>query len=343
MSRPWSKKKSTSASPTDIHRKEHLLTQANTNAAAAPLVQLKAGELHLALTPEVGGSIASFSRRWQEGGQAREVHWLRPASSAGLAKRNPLAMGSFPLVPFCNRIRNGVASFEGREIRFPPNHPAADSPHPLHGIGWQRPWRVVSAGATDAVLGLEVAASPAWPWSFSARQSFSLTRQAVAVTMSITNEDDAAMPAGIGHHPYFPHEPGTRLTSPSSLMWRGDAEVMPDGLEESEAVRKLRQGVVLAELEQDNNFIGWERWTLVEWPADARGPARSVRMEAQAPLDYFVLYCPKGYDHFCAEPVSQCTDWLNLLPQYGREPLGGARLAPGQTLSASFTLTPRWG
>lgn len=315
----------------------------SSSAGPSTLVQLRAGELHLALTPEVGGSIASFSRRWHDAGRARELHWLRPATEEGLATRNPLAMASFPLVPFCNRIRDGRAQFEGREIRFPPNHPAAESPHPLHGIGWQRPWQVESAGTSRAVLTLRVEASQAWPWTFSARQMFELADRLLTVTMSVTNEDTAAMPAGIGHHPYFPHEAGTRLTLAAAQMWRGDAEVMPTGLEVSEAVTKLRRGVVLSELDLDNNFTGWEHTARVEWPADAQGPARSVIMEAESPLDHFVVYCPAGYDHFCAEPVSQCTDWLNLAGRFGHEVLGGARLAAGETLTARFTLAPRWG
>ena len=117
---------------------------------------------------------------------------------------------------------------------------------------------------------------------------------------------------------------------------------MPTALAVTDAVHRLRAGVTLSELDLDNNFVGWERRAEVEWPADAHGPRRSVTLEAQAPLDYFVLYCPSGADHFCAEPVSQCTDWLNLLPRYGHQPLGGARLAPGQSLTAGFTLTPRW-
>lgn len=307
------------------------------------MVELAAGELRLALAPAVGGSIASFSREWDEQGVRRRLHWLRPASDEALAQRNPLGMASFPLLPFCNRIRQGRASFEGREIHFPPNHPSADSPHPLHGIGWQLPWQVVSADAAQAELALEVGASRAWPWRFSARQRFALSGSLLSVTMSLTNEDTAAMPAGIGHHPYFPHTPGTRLTSHTEAMWRGDDEVMPTTLEVSEAVKELRSGVVLAELDLDNNFVGWDREALVEWPADANGPRRSVAMQAQPPLDYFVVYCPRGFDHFCAEPVSQCTDWLNLLPQHGRSSLGGARLEPGETLQAQFHLVPSWG
>jgi aldose 1-epimerase len=307
------------------------------------LLELAAGELRLALAPAVGGSIASFTREWNEADAQRRLHWLRPASDEALALRNPLGMASFPLLPFCNRIRNGRASFEGREIRFPPNHPAADSPHPLHGLGWQLTWQVVSAEPARAELALEVSASRAWPWRFAARQRFELDEHRLSVTISLTNKDTAAMPAGIGHHPYFPHKPATRLTSRTQAMWRGDAEVMPTTLEAGEAVKRLGSGVVLSELDLDNNFVGWDREAVVEWPADADGPHRSLVMRAQPPLDYFVVYCPRGFDHFCAEPVSQCTDWLNLLPQYGHGPLGGARLAPEETLSAQFDLLPSWG
>ena len=311
--------------------------------AAAPLLELQAGELQLALSPDVGGSIAGFSRRWHGPQGPREAHWLRPASAHGLANRNPLAMASFPLVPFCNRIRNGRAQFEGREIRFPPNHPAQDSPHPLHGIGWQRPWRVESAGSARAVLTLEVPSGPAWPWRFSARQVFDLRADSLMVRMSVTNEDSAPMPAGIGHHPYFPHEPGTRLRAPAQAMWEADEEVMPIRLAETDEVRQLRRGALLADLHTDNNFTGWSREAIIEWPGDDEASARSLVMQAEAPLNHFVLYCQRGFDYFCAEPVSQCTDWLNLTDRYAPEVLGGARLAPGETLSARFTLTPRWG
>jgi aldose 1-epimerase len=265
------------------------------------LVALAAGELRLVLAPEVGGSIASFTRYWREGRRRRELHWLRPATANGLASRNP-----------------------------------------LHGIAWLQPWQVDSASADRCEMSLQIPASQAWPWRFSSRQQFVLKERVLEVTMAVTNEDTAAMPAGIGHHPYFPHHRGTRLTSTAEAMWRGDAEVMPVSLEQGGPVTALREGVELAALDLDNNFVGWQHSTRIDWPADLHGPARRLVMEAESPLDYFVLYCPTGYDYFCAEPVSQCTDWLNLLPRYGREAVGGARLAPGESLQASFSLTPAW-
>ncbi|MBC5784581.1 aldose 1-epimerase [Ramlibacter sp. USB13] len=306
------------------------------------LLVLAAGELRLVLAPDAGGSIAAFTRQWREGSRLRELHWLRPASASGLAAANPLEMASFPLVPFCNRIRDGRASFGGREIRMPRNHPGDTAGHPLHGIGWLLPWELASAAPAEAVLALRVPADAAWPWSFSARQHFTLHERALQVTMTVRNEDTAVMPLGIGHHPYFPHHPGTRLRSPAAAMWQADAEVMPTRLDTGGPVPALREGVELSRLDLDNNFTGWERSARIDWPADAHGPRRCLVMEAEPPLDHFVLYCPRGQDHFCAEPVGQCTDWLNLLPRHGRDALGGAELAPGETLSVRFVLRPDW-
>ncbi len=310
-------------------------------ADTGELLALRAGQLHLEVAPDAGGSVARFSRRWIQGGQQREVHWLRPASEQGLATRDPLAMASFPLVPFCNRIRNGRSGFGGRDIRLPPNDPAQHSAHPLHGIGWQRAWHVVSAGSSEIVLSLEVEGGAAWPWTFSAMQAYRLLPNRLEVEVWVTNEDSVEMPAGIGHLASFPREPGTRLTTATQAMWQADGQGMPLTLAETPEVLKLRAGAELPTLHTDTTFTGWSRHARVDWPADAKGPARSVVMEADAPLDHFLLAC-RGGDSFSAGPVSQCADWLNLMPRYGRKHLGGASVAPGETLAARFTLTPRW-
>lgn len=304
------------------------------------VIRLAAGALRAEVAPEAGGSLAGF---WTEGEGGHRTDWLRSATPQALARREPLGMASFPLVPFCNRIRDGRASFEGREIRFPPNHPAIASPHPLHGIGWQRAWQVTRGSGHLAELALAVEASPAWPWRFSARQRISLDGRSLSVEIGLTNEDALAMPAGIGHHPYLPRTPGTRLTTACGAMWQTDGEVMPTGLETDGVVDDLRAGALLEGLVLDNNFVGWERAARIDWRQDPLGPARHLVLQADAPLDYFVVYSPAQADHFCAEPVSQCTDWINLVDRFGHGALGGARLAPGETLAGQFSLTPAWG
>jgi aldose 1-epimerase len=117
-------------------------------------------------------------------------------------------------------------------------------------------------------------------------------------------------------------------------MWRSDPEVMPVALESTPEVAHLRDGVRLADLDLDNNFTGWGHAARIEWPEDSH----ALVMSAESPLDFFVLYCPRGGDHFCAEPVSQCTDAINLSDRHGPEDVGGAVLAPGETLSGHWSL-----
>jgi aldose 1-epimerase len=300
-------------------------------ASPAGLVELAAGAMRLRLAAPVGGAIAALHE--QRGGE--RLDWLRPAAPEDLARGDPFAMGSFPLLPWCNRIRDGRAHFGGREVALAASHPAPPSGrHALHGLGWLRPWQVAEAGPARARLGLAFEADGQWPWDFEASQLFELDPSGLRCTVALTNRDSAPMPAGIGHHPYFPHRPGTRLQAATAAIWRTDGEVMPVSLEAGAEVARLREGVLLSELDLDNHFTGWQRETRIEWP-DA---GRALRLAADAPLDCFVLYCPRGGGHFCAEPVSQCTDAINLAGRHGPQEIGGAVLAPGQTLSGSWTL-----
>jgi aldose 1-epimerase len=59
-------------------------------------------------------------------------------------------------------------------------------------------------------------------------------------------------------------------------------------------------------------------------------------IEAEAPLDFLVLYTPPGEPFFCAEPVSNITDAFNRL----EEGTGCMVLAPGESRSARVRFMP---
>lgn len=304
----------------------------NNKQSSDGVITLRAGQLVLELAPEVGGSIAAmYTQR-----DGVRFDWLRPASAEALEKRLPEGMASFPLVPFCNRIRNGRAVFEGRNIAMPSNR--GKSPHTIHGVGWQLPWTVRDVSDRQATLTLDCASS-IWPYRFHATQRFELFEDRLDVTMEVENRDTVTMPLGVGHHPYLPHRTGTFLQTEVERMWVGDSEVMPVALEKPPVVDQLRRGVLLAEVVADNNFTGWSRRAHVTWPGVGRhGSDASLTLTASSPLDYFVLYSPRGEDHFCIEPVSNCTDWLNLR-DYPQSAVGGAQLRPGETVSVAFSIS----
>jgi aldose 1-epimerase len=103
------------------------------------ILRLFSGPLVLELLPDLGGSIARFS--YVDGEE--KVNIFRASDSV---PKTILDAASFPLVPFCNRIREGRFSFRGREVTLATNMPG--DPSPLHGHGWLSAWEVEKASET---------------------------------------------------------------------------------------------------------------------------------------------------------------------------------------------------
>ncbi|WP_431857161.1 aldose 1-epimerase [Azospirillum sp.] len=296
------------------------------------VVTISAGSLTLDVAPQVGGSIARFAG--VSGG--RPIDWLRPATPEALAARDPLGMASFPLIPYCNRIRDGRFTFEGREVVLPANYHA--SRHAIHGDAWQRPWTVVEHGPAMLTLAFVHEGErdgDAWPFPYVARQVFELTPEGLTVRMAVANTGRTAMPLGLGHHPYLPRTPETTITASVDAIWATDAEVMPTTLKRTPETERMATGLRIADAEMDNNFVGWDRTAVVRWPE--RNAA--LRLSADAPLDFLVAYTPAHEDFFCLEPVGNCTDWPNLT-HLGTAQVGGMVLAPGETTEVRFRLEP---
>ncbi|MDQ6679581.1 MAG: aldose 1-epimerase [Pseudomonadota bacterium] len=305
------------------------------SAALPPLECVRAGSLVAEIVPAIGGSLAAFYRAGT--GDAPRRDWLRAADRDALASRSPLQMACFPLLPWCNRIRDGRFDWNGRRIQLSPNQHG--SPHTIHGIGWQRPWHVTARTASRLDLRFDEPGRGEWPFAFSAQQRYELGPDGLAITLTLQNTGSETMPAGIGHHPYFPHRrdgAGTRVHAAVAAMWLADAEVMPTVLSATDpAVAALGTGMRLADFDLDNNFTGFRHNARVTWPDQS-----SLLLAAEPPLDFFVLYCPAAEKHFVIEAVSNCTDWINLRDRVDHDRIGGAALAPGETLAATTRFVP---
>jgi len=304
------------------------------------LVELRHGARRVLLAPHIGGAIAAFFDEPGAGNAA--IHWLRPATPDALAARNPLGMASFPLVPYCNRIRDARFTFDGALVDL--SNDGNAFAHALHGNGWRRPWRVAALEEARARLTFshEPSQEPAhhWPFAFEAAQDIALDAQTLTVTMSIRNLSDRPMPFGIGHHPYFPRTADTRVHARVGSMWHTTPEPLPTHAGPHPCVDALAspQGMPADAFDLDNNFAGWSREASVAWPRERR----SVTLKADAPFDFMVIYAPSSHESLlCVEPVSNVADWVNLDVEHALK--GGGVLAPGESMSAGFSLTPHGG
>ncbi len=285
------------------------------------LITLDDGTATVRILPEAGGAIASYTSILRD----ERFDWLRPASEKALALRDAGEMACFPLFPYSNRIRNGAFSYEGSDIRLPVS--VAD-PHFEHGHGWRNRWSAAETGPTRTLL-VYTHEPDAWPWRYNAEQEFELENGALHVTLRLRNMSDTPMPAGFGLHPYFPSSDTTRIEASVAGMWEVDSEVLPTRhvpLTEGMTSRLIQK------MNFDNVFTGWNRRARILWPEEKR----YLDLMAEGPLDFLVLYTPPGEDHFCAEPVSNCTDAFNT-PD---EDTGRLVLGPGEGVTAKVSLVP---
>lgn len=275
-----------------------------------PHFELRAGALRLALRPDLGGCIAGL---WH--GDTPVLCSAEPATLTG-----PRPSAAFPLVPYSNRLGYRRFRWKGREHTTRANY--GDSPHSVHGVGWMRPWQIVSSSALEVVLRYRHAPDGDWPFAFEASQYFTLTPQSMHIEMVFVNTGDVAQPVGLGWHPYFPKRARSRLHIECAERWDNDAAMLP--------VRRVAQPGIdsdVSHLDFDNCFDGW------------RGAARirdeRFSLQLTSSLDRLVVYTPQDKDFFCVEPVSHVSNAIHMADPLAH---GLRSVAPGERTGAWMQL-----
>lgn len=276
----------------------------------SPHFELHAGALRLVLRPDLGGCVAGL---WH-----RETPVLASVDPATMKSARPSAC--FPLVPYSNRLGHRHFRWKGREHTTLPNY--GDHPHSVHGVGWTRPWEIVSSSAVEVVLRYRHAPDGDWPFAFEASQYFTLTPQSMHVEMVFENLDAQTQPVGLGWHPYFPKRTRSRLHIECAERWDNDPMQLP--------VRRVAQPGIdgdVGHLAFDNCFDGW------------RGAARirdeRFSLQLSSSLDRLVVYTPQDKDYFCVEPVSHVSNAIHMADPIAH---GLRAVAPGERTSAWMQL-----
>jgi aldose 1-epimerase len=281
-----------------------------------PTLSLVCDGLRCEIVPGLGAAVAGL---WLD-----DIPVLR--SSAGARLASVRDAGSYPLVPFSNRIGHARMQWKGASHTLAQNFPP--EPHAIHGVGWQRPWAVMEAQAHFALLAFEHRPDAAWPFAFDCSQAFRLGEDALEMSLSVTNQSWQAAPFGLGWHPYFVKRPHSHLAFSATGRW----EMGPDKLP-THRMANAGMDVDCAALDVDHCFDGCSSGVELHDPL--------LRIRLRSSLQRLVVFTQPVRDFVAIEPVSHVNNALNLVerdPLLRLHELGVEVLEPGQTLSASMRL-----
>lgn len=255
---------------------------------------------------------------------------LRPAPRDATVPA--LRSACFPLVPFGNRVRGNSFTCAGQPYTLAPNQPWDE--HYLHGDGWLNQWALEQSDERSATLVYEHAANPATPYAYRAMQRFELSGNALTMTLCVTNRG-AALPFGLGWHPYFVLEADTLLQAPARSYWTEREQHLPGAEAPVPEALDFRRGARLPRHWVNNGFGGWDGAAHIAWPS--RGLDLSI--EAPGAAYYFVFVSDTPFDphyhhdYFCFEPMTHAAD-----SHASPDPRGLVTLAAGAQMALTMRL-----
>lgn len=139
------------------------------------------------------------------------------------------------LLPYPNRLRDGVFAHEGTTYQFELTNP--DTQNSIHGFGKDAPMAVdtVWTGNFDAGMTCSwqyLGENTAYPFPFTAKMTLILRGSNFEIKMSLQNDSNKTIPVGLGWHPYFKMSEksnGSSLQMPDCQLIVIDERMLPTG------------------------------------------------------------------------------------------------------------------
>ena len=103
--------------------------------------------------------------------------------------------------PWPNRLEDGAYAWDGRRLEVPVNEP--DRGSALHGLAIGRAWDVAERTPRSVRLGLDLEASPGYPFRLRLEAAYELGEDGLLWRVSARNLGDDAAPYGVCPHPYL--------------------------------------------------------------------------------------------------------------------------------------------
>lgn len=282
-----------------------------------PVLKLQNDVLTAGISPQ-GGAVTELATR-------AGLDVLRPLRGPF----DPRKAASFPLVPIGNRVAGNRFVHDGAVHALRPND---TEPYYLHGDGWISDWTVEAASDRQITLALVIDAPRFGPHRYHAQQVFTLDGARLQMDIAVQNRGDAALPFGIGLHPYFPND-GAEITFTARRFWTEGPGHIPEAPQDTPAHADFGAPRALHDLALNNAYEHWDGRARIRWPSGL-----TAELTADPVFSTLMVFAPADdRSFFCLEPMSHLP---NALGHYG--PDGMAVLAPGQRLAGrvSIAITP---
>lgn len=293
------------------------------------VVALENDYWQVGILPETGASTAYGRTRVGE----RWTDIMRPTALVDYGSASKTA--SFIMLPWCNRIRDGVLRFNGREYQLRAESSGGTA---SHGDVRNRAWQVESKSPQHVYLKFNSVdhADVNFPFPFSARVEYALEGRDFVGRLTLKNEGGEPMPGGFGFHPYFVRPPETpHVLIPCEYQFD-----LVDYLAVAAPVPltnrlDFRQPRPLSDDEINDVLTG----RVADAPAFIHFPAWKIGllMRADPIYRHLLLFAPQEKPFFALEPMTNVNDGFNLLAR-GIGESGVFTLQPGESVSGEVRL-----
>jgi len=283
------------------------------------------------ILPETGASIAFGRIRHND----EWVDAMRPTPEKDW--NNSSNCSSFIMLPWCNRIKDGVLHFEDKTYQL---NTTKDDGTARHGDVRKRDWAVNKIDANHISMSLVSTDFPDmnWPFKFSAHAEYKLDKDKFIWILSIKNEDSQPFPTGFGHHPYFVKPTGANaphVQIPCKEYFELTNYMATDAAVPVTPELDFQQMRALDDLELNHVFTsrnGSEpaRMLYPEWGS-------TLEMYSDSLFEHILLYAPKGEPFYAVEPMTNASDGFNL---FAKQIAGSGVfvLQPGEEKQATVEL-----
>lgn len=273
--------------------------------------------------------------------------WLQPYHPhwSHLLKRE--TFGNNVLYPTPNRVRGQSFTFEGQHVEMIKHGTRCDQ----HGLAWDSPWVVKEIKSEDT--GVSVTAEfavrrgdenyAAYPYESILTLTYLLTEDGLTCRYQVKNIGGSRMPFGIGFHPWFLLPPATErvtLKMPAGACFETTEDLLPTGrliTVEGKKGLDLNRFCPVRELNLDTVFLTEAQEDTICY--EDRGYQLVIKKTPEFQMGVvFTAFNRgldiKGYEAFCVETQSCCTDAINMYEK-GFRHSGLMILESGQTQSGA--------